>query len=271
MNVGIIGARGFVGAHLLEYLKTLDIAATGYTRETLDLSKPESLANLGAHDVVVNCAAQVSGSAAELFATNVQGVHGLCAELNRRVVKPYLLQLSSGAVYGYANHAVDAYSAAAPVGDYALTKLLGDEVVRLHYQSSWAIARLYFPYGEGQAQERLIPRLVKRVLAGETIDVSQHGGCPLINPMYIGDLCRQLHGMARDRVAGTHLLGGRELVSIRDIAQMIGRISGVEVKFRESDGAVSSMFCVGDGQVALEQGLVRLINSMRGEEKKYLA
>lgn len=263
MNVGIIGARGFVGAHLLEHLHALGVAVTGYTREALDLSDPASLANLGAHDVVVNCVAQVSGSAAGLFATNVQGVHNLCAELNRRVVKPYLLQLSSGAVYGYADHAVDAQSVAAPVGDYPLTKFLGDEVVRLHYQGPWAIARLYFPYGEGQAEERLIPRLIKRVLAGETIDVSQHGGCPLINPMYIGDLCQQLHSMAINRVIGVHLLGGRELVSIRDIAQMISRISGVEAKFREVDGAASSMFCVGGGQVSLEQGLALLIHSIR--------
>ncbi len=264
MNLGIIGARGFVGAHLLEHLKALGVDATGYTRETLDLGEPASLANLGAHDVVVNCIAQVSGSAAELFATNVRGVHGLCAELNRRAVKPYLLQLSSGAVYGYADHAVDAQSQAAPLGDYALTKFLGDEVVRLHYQGSWAIARLYFPYGEGQAEERLIPRLVKRVLTGEVIDISRHGGCPLINPMHISDLCQQLYGMARDKAAGIHLLGGRELVSIRDIAQMIGRISGVEPRFREVDGAASSMFCVGSGQVSLEQGLALLVHSMRG-------
>jgi len=264
MDVGIIGARGFVGARLLAYLQARGVAVTGYTRETLDLGDPSSFARLGEHDVVVNCAAKVSGTAAEMFAVNVEALHSLCAELNRRARKPYLLQVSSGAVYGYADHAVDAQSCAAPVGDYALTKFLGDEIVRLSYQGVWAIARLYFPYGEGQAEARLLPRLIRRVLAGETIEVSRQGGCPRISPMYIGDLCEQLHGMASSKTSGVHLLGGVEVASIAEIALTIGRIAGVEVKFHEVDGATSNMFCVGSGQVSLEQGLVRLIDSMRG-------
>ena len=107
MDVGIIGARGFVGARLLAYLQARGVAVTGYTRETLDLGDPSSFARLGEHDVVVNCAAKVSGTAAEMFAVNVEALHSLCAELNRRSRKPYLLQVSCGAVYGYADHAAD--------------------------------------------------------------------------------------------------------------------------------------------------------------------
>lgn len=264
MDVGIIGARGFVGARLQAYLQAQGVAVTGYTRETVDLGDPSSFSRLGEHDVVVNCAAQVSGASSELFAANVEALHSLCFELNQRARKPYLLQISSGAVYGYADHAVHARSAAAPVGDYALTKFLGDEIVRLSYQGVWAIARLYFPYGEGQAEERLLPRLVRRVLEGQTIEVSRQGGCPRINPMYIGDLCEQLHGMIRSNVPGVCLVGGRQVVSIAEIAQMIGRIAGVEVSLREVDGAVSNMFCEGSGQVSLEQGLALLIDSIRG-------
>lgn len=262
MNVGIIGARGFVGAHLFKHLQKLGFAVTGYTRETVDLCNPASLSNLLEHDVVVNCAVRVSGVSADLFKTNVQGVHSLCTELNRWPTLPYLLQLSSGAVYGYADHAVNAKSMVAPQGDYALTKFLGDEVIRLYYRGQWGIARLYFPYGEEQDHGRLIPRLIKRIQAGETIDVSRHAGRPLINPIYIGDLCKQLQGIAIDKIAGIHLLGGHELVSIRDIAEMIGRRCGIEAKFREVDGATSNMYCEGKGQVSLEQGLTLLIDSM---------
>lgn len=264
MDVGIIGARGFVGARLLAYLQAQGVAVTGYTRETVDLGDPSSFVRLGEHDVVVNCAAQVSAAASELFAVNVEALHSLCAELNRRARKPYLLQISSGAVYGYADDAVGVQSVAAPVGDYALTKFLGDEIVRLSYQGVWAIARLYFPYGEGQSDARLLPRLVQRVLAGEVIEVSRQGGCPRINPMYIGDLCEQLHGMMTCRVSGVRLLGGAQVVSIAEIAQMIGRVAGVEVRLREVEGATSNMFCEGSGQVSFEQGLTWLIDSIRG-------
>lgn len=264
MDVGIIGSRGFVGAYLQSYLQELGVPVRGYTRETVELGDPASFSRLGEHDVVVNCAAQISGAFPELFAANVQALHSLCSELNRRDRKPYLLQVSSGAVYGYAEHAVKPHSAAAPVGDYALTKFLGDEIVRLSYQGKWAIARLYFPYGEGQAEERLLPRLVRRVLAGQTIDVSRQGGCPQINPMYISDLCEQLHCMMCSKMTGVHSLGGRQVVSIAEIAQMIGSIAGVEVSLREVDGAVSNMFCEGSGRVSLEQGLARLIDSIRG-------
>lgn len=264
MNVGIIGARGFVGAHLFKHLQKLGFAVTAYIRETVDLCNPASLSNLLEHDVVVNCAVKVSGATADLFKTNVQGVHSLCTELNRRPTLPYLLQLSSGAVYGYADHAVNVQSPVAPEGDYALTKFLGDEVIRLYYKGQWGIARLYFPYGEEQDDSRLIPRLIKRIQAGETIDVSKYAGRPLINPIYIGDLCKQLQGISIDKTAGVHLLGGAECISIRDVAEMIGRKCGVEAKFREVDGVTSNMFCEGKGQVSLEQGLALLIDSTRG-------
>lgn len=44
-----------------------------------------------------------------------------------------------------------------------------------------------------------------------------------------------------------------------EIAQMIGRIAGVEVSLREVDGADSNMFCQGSGKVTLEEGLARLV------------
>lgn len=263
MNVGIIGARGFVGASLLKHLELRGVTVTGYTRETVDLTVPVSLICIGEHDVVINCAAQVSGSASQLFATNVQGVYSLCSELNRRARQPYLLQLSSGGVYGYADQPAAAQTPPNPAGDYALTKYLGDEVIRLQYRGPWAIARLYFPYGEGQSEERLIPRLIARMLAGETIDVSQHGG-PCINPMYIGDLCEQLHDMMTHRICGMCLLGGPDVVSVAGLARMIGRLAGVEVRLREIDGENSNMLCTGTGGISLEQGLSRLIHSMRG-------
>ena len=259
MNVGIIGARGFVGEHLINHMKSLGMVTKGYTRETLDLNDPSSLANLEDHDVVVNCVAQVAGLEDELFATNVQAVHSLCGELNRRRNKPYLLHLSSGAVYGYADKAVVEMSMEAPVGAYAITKFLGDEVMRLCYTGAWAVARLYFPYGVGQAENRLIPRLIKKVLTNQPIEISRQVECPLINPIHIDDLCEKLHSMARSKATGVHLLGGGEVISIVDIAKMIGRISGVEVKFSEVDGPTSNMFCVGSGHISLEQGLAPMI------------
>lgn len=263
MNVGIIGARGFVGARLKTYLEVHGCTVTGYTRETVDLRNPSSFCRLGEHEVVINCAAEISCSSSELFAVNVEALHSLCCELNQRKVKPYLLQISSGAVYGYVDDAVDAYSAAAPVGDYALTKFLGDEIVRLLYQGEWAIARLYFPYGEGQSEERLLPRLIRRVITEESINVSSQSGGPMINPIYISDLCDKLYVMMGKKVTGICLLGGGQVISIAEIAQMIGRIAGADVKLRQVDGVSSNMFCHGNSKVLLEEGLARVFESLK--------
>jgi nucleoside-diphosphate-sugar epimerase len=262
MDIAIIGAKGFIGSNLRERLHALGMSVTAYTRKILDVSNPASFINLGDHDVVINCAVNITGSASELFATNVQACHSLCTELNRREKKPYLLHLSTGGIYGWAECARTKISIPAPSDNYSLTKFLGDEVIRLHYKGVWAIARLYFPYGVGQSEDRLIPRLIQCVLAGETIEVSKCGA-PLINPLYIGDLCDQLYEMVKNRVSGVHLMGGREVVSIIELVSLISQLSGVRPKIQEVGGLKSNMFCVGSGPTSLNSGLQKLIDSKR--------
>ncbi|MFC3940616.1 NAD-dependent epimerase/dehydratase family protein [Pseudomonas gingeri] len=266
VNVGIVGANGFVGRNLASRLTTEGFRVRAYGRSDIDLVKLESLACLEDHDAIVNCAAYVGTDKEKLFSVNVQGVISLCTELNERAKPPYLLHLSSGAVYGYMDSPALFDSPAAPVGDYALSKFLADEVVRLHYRGASAVARLYYPYGEGQAQERLMPRLVGRVLNREPIDISIHSSCPLINPLHIDDLCDELLALTLGSVEGVHLLGGSEIVSIRDVALLIGRILGVDPVFRETEGAKSSMYCNGRSSVSLDLGLRRLIESMQGDQ-----
>lgn len=264
MNVGIVGANGFVGSNLVSRLTAEGHQVRAYGRSDIDLVKPESFDCLEDHDAVINCAAYVGADREKLFAVNVQGVINLCAALQARATQPYLLNVSSGAVYGYSDAPAALDSLAAPVGDYALSKYLGDEVVRLHYRGPSAVARLYYPYGEGQAQERLMPRLIHRILNREPIDISIHASCPLINPLHIDDLCDQLSAMTRGRVEGVQLLGGSEIVSIQDIALLAGRVMNIEPVFYQVDGAKSSMYCIGRGGITLASGLGRLIDSIRG-------
>lgn len=264
MNVGIVGANGFVGSHLVSRLTAAGHEVRAYGRSDIDLVKPESFDCLEDHDAVINCAAYVGTDRERLFAVNVQGVINLCAMLQARAIPPFLLNVSSGAVYGYSDGPAAPDSPAAPVGDYALSKYLGDEVVRLHYRGPSAVARLYYPYGEGQAEERLMPRLIQRILNREPIDISIHASCPLINPQHIDDLCDQLSAIVLGRAEGMHVLGGSEIVSIQDITRMAGRILNIEPVFNQVDGAKSSMYCKGRGSVSLESGLGRLIDSIRG-------
>lgn len=262
MNVGILGANGFVGSNLASRLAAFGLKVRTYGRSEVDLVNPQSLARIADHDVVINCAAYVGSDRDRLFLVNVQGVQNLCAELGSRAVVPYLVQLSSGAVYGYSDVPAVSDSPPAPQGDYASSKYLGDEIVRLNYPGPSLIARLYFPYGLGQARERLMPRLVGRVLSREPIDVSVHDSRPLINPIYIDDLCEELHRLVRGRIEGVSLIGGGEIVSVRDIANLVSRVTGVEPIFRQVDGATSSMYCDGKSCTKLDQGLRRVIKSI---------
>ena len=59
MNIGVVGANGFVGRNVVSSFRSIGMQVKGYGRDQVDLCRPESLANIGEHDVIINCAAYV--------------------------------------------------------------------------------------------------------------------------------------------------------------------------------------------------------------------
>ncbi|MEU3726687.1 NAD(P)-dependent oxidoreductase [Streptomyces sp. NPDC031705] len=142
MRILVLGATGYLGAHVARRLRALadvrvlhggrspgaeygiDLAAdrTGRLAETLAAAAP---------DAVVNCAGATAGDPVALAEANARGPAVLCAALGEAAPAARLVHLGSAAEYGPGAFGVRVGESApaSPVTPYGVTKLAGTVAV----------------------------------------------------------------------------------------------------------------------------------------------
>lgn len=147
---------------------------------------------------------------------------------------------SSGGVYGGGDVRWSEELPIAARGDlgFYLTTKLCSELLAQNYSRfmSVVILRYFFVYGPAQRRSMLIPRLIERIRNGQPIALKGQNGIRL-NPTYVSDAAA---ATARSiGLSGTHIInvGGPEVLSLRDIARLIGCAVGKEPVFEVDSGA----------------------------------
>jgi UDP-glucose 4-epimerase len=249
VDVLVTGGTGFVGRHLVPALAQR-YAVTCLVRDAAQANLPSDVELIVADltdpafarrlpertDAVVHLAQAYVGfpdEADALFGVNAASTVSL-AEYARHAGVTRFVFTSSGSVYTPARTPLTEDAPTMPVSFHPATKLMSELALR-HYTGYFGVAtlRLFTPYGPGQVN-RMIPRLVEAVEAGSTVTLSR-GGEPRINPIYITDLVRVLEAALDDERSYTVNVAGPEPVSIRDLAESIGRHVGRAPRFAEQD------------------------------------
>ncbi|TFJ94902.1 molecular chaperone DnaJ [Platysternon megacephalum] len=191
MNLGVLGASGLVGSHVVQAANARGWQVRGYPRQQAPLHDLQGLRALAhQHDVVINAAAYTAVDAAETheaqaFAANALGaahVAEACADAHTRLV-----HLSTDYVFG--GDATLPYlhsDVPAPRTAYGRTKVAGEWAVTASGCSA-LIVRTAWLYGAGA---RNFPEAIKAALASrDTLEVvnDQTG-----NPTWAHDLS---HGL----------------------------------------------------------------------------
>lgn len=172
-------------------------------------------------------------AASDIFEVNVGSTARLLDWASRVGVRRFVYA-SSGGIYGHGDEGFredDIIRSPATLGYYLASKWSAELLVEA-YQAEFivVILRFFFVYGPRQRESMLIPRLAAAVKAGQP--VSLHGPDGIrINPIYVADAATaakaalQIDHSARVNVAGPDVL------SIREIAEIIGRQVGREPSF----------------------------------------
>jgi UDP-glucose 4-epimerase len=141
---------------------------------------------------------------------------------------------SSGGVYGFPEKGVTedvTIPASGNLGFYLSSKLCA-EIVAENYAPfmNIVILRFFFVYGAGQKRSMLIPRLVDNIRSGKPITLQGQVGIR-INPVHASDAARAIYS-AFD-LQGCHRVNvaGPDVLSLRDICEIIGKKLGVEPIF----------------------------------------
>jgi nucleoside-diphosphate-sugar epimerase len=188
-----------------------------------------------AADVVIHLAQSRSyrhfpADSREVFAVNVSMTMQLLEWAARSGVKQFCLA-SSGAVYEPFGRPLSEGAALAPGGFLGASKLASEVIARpFSGVLALSVLRLFFPYGPGQ-HDRLIPELIRRVRSGAAIHVAANGEGIRLPPIFVDDVVKVIVASVASSWTETLNVAGPEAVSIREIANVIGRHLGIEPKF----------------------------------------
>jgi UDP-glucose 4-epimerase len=248
MRILLTGATGFVGGRLLRSLAAehevyaiargqhagLDPAARWLFQ---DLAAPQWSVDLPSRiDAVVHLA---QSRHFRDFPARADDIYGISTGATARLldwsaksgVRNFIFA-STGGVYGASDGPVkesDALGEAdGPLGFYFATKRCG-EMLGMRYASAFSFMalRFFFVYGSGQPKQMLLPRLANNIRVGEPISLQGPDGINL-NPTHVDDAVAAIRGCFGLTESGIVNIAGPETVSLRTVAEHLGRKLGRE-------------------------------------------
>jgi nucleoside-diphosphate-sugar epimerase len=181
MRVLIIGASGFLGAHVRRQAEArgVEVVTAGRSElpdsprhRTLDLSADDpvrvgAILKAVAPQVVVNCAGATTGGSQVLKDANITGPCVLTRAMFLAGRPVRLVHLGSAAEYGLSEPWVPVSESAIPrpVGEYGATKLAGTRLVQQAGAAGLdaVVLRVFNPIGSGAPEESLPGRVMSEV------------------------------------------------------------------------------------------------------------
>jgi len=207
----------------------------------VDLLSPVAAPDAGRQDAAVFLSQspryrEHPGGSEEVVRVNLGGlVQAL--EMARRSGVDRFLYGSSGSVYGVGREAFREEDPLLGTGVYAITKRCGEELAR--EWSRWfpvVSMRFFALYGPGQ-RGRMVAEVVEAVRAGRAVPVQPREFGELepagfaTSPCLVGDAARAVRRLCEGDQEGPVNIAGPEAVTIREIADCVGRRLGRSVKY----------------------------------------
>jgi len=246
----VVGAGGFLGRSLVRELKS-----RGHTVHELSSSGPGGIDRVrglftdvpsippGIEAVYYVAqsprAHETASSRAHAFAVNVLSAIE-CADAASAAGVRRFFYTSTGNVY---QSSFDPLPETAPLNRgtlYSLTKIHAEEALRLYRDMDVTCVRLFGLYGPGQT-ERLVPRLVAAIKGGLPISLEPREGDDestdglRISLCHVEDAARIMVDLVPQQRIPAINVASSEVLSIRTIADMIGRHTGLSVRWRLSE------------------------------------
>ncbi len=246
-SILVTGETGFVGSNLFRKLSVGNRMyslcrsssnesneSTGYIEA--DLRDPIDTGRLpGEIDYIIHLAAIINHkeynvTESDLIRVNLESTLHLLEYAKNIGVKRFVFA-STGGVYKEQPYPLTEEDTCCYKGLYSLTKYLCEEAVKSYTAFfKYTILRYYYPYGPGQRENRLIPKLAKMIKNHQPVFINESGG-PVISPIYCSDFIEATMRAIEYEDNVLMNIGGSESKSIKEIADMIGSILGEKPRF----------------------------------------
>jgi len=160
--------------------------------------------------------------------TMMKGLLNLCELSSKYKVKKFVY-VSSSMVYGDFNDGADEYVSCNPIGQYAIMKLAGEQLVRDYGRRGcfdFTIVRPSAVYGPRDVEDRVVSKFFMAAMHGETLTVN--GSYEKLDFTYIGDTVNGIIGAALHTRAPfrTYNISRGKSRTLLDAATLITKIVG---------------------------------------------
>ena len=285
-TIVITGPTGLLGKQVIQFLcSSHDVHAmvrdksrqvdSRVTKHVIDLSENWSADCLPDQvDIVIHLAQSdrfrdFPDGATDVFKVNIESTARLLDYASRAGCRQFIYA-SSGGLYGNGSQPFDENSPIVPPGQlgYYLGSKLCGEVLSQSYASQMQIIilRFFFMYGLGQKRSMLIPRLIDNIKAGNPVTLESKEGLR-INPVHVSDAASAVAAALMTEESATYNIAGPEVLSLKEIADVIAKQVRVRPVFEISKGKPNDL--VGENaamceklvkpNVRLEKGIVDLL------------
>jgi dTDP-glucose 4,6-dehydratase len=199
-------------------------------------------------------------SAARFAHSNVLGTNALL-EAGLRAEVPRVVCLSTDQVYGsIESGSWTEDSPLAPSSPYAASKAGGDLLARSYFRTHGlhvSTIRCASGYGPYQHRDKLVPKLITRLLKGRTVGLYGDGS-QVRDWVHVEDLCRGIQLVLTAGRAGEiyHLAGGNPCTN-RQIAEMLADLCGAsheQIEYVADRPAHDRRYCLDDSKIRAELG-----------------
>jgi GDP-4-dehydro-6-deoxy-D-mannose reductase len=252
----LIGAAGFVGAHLAAAAAAARITVVGAGRRpsaaapAIDLLDPTSLAaclKAVQPDLVVNAAGSASVGRswerpAQAFAVNAAGVLNLLEAVANEAADAHVLCLSSADVYGAraAGAPLEEALEPRPLTPYGASKVAMEVLCGQYGRGRGlriAIVRAFNLIGPGQSPQFAVAGFARRIAeaerAGEGVELALGNPAAARDFTDVRDAARALVALSRRQLTGTYNLCSGEATTIAALVEELARQARVPVGARQ--------------------------------------
>ncbi|GIW64482.1 MAG: UDP-glucose 4-epimerase [Patescibacteria group bacterium] len=282
MKVLITGSSGFIGKHLVKFLKSKKIAVVPFDLVTgQDLFDKKTLDELIREvDYIIHLAAigdvyQAEKNPQNALKTAILGTQNLIEVANKYTIKK-IIYASTWEVYGKPIYQpLDENHPCNPIHPYSIAKLGGELVIRSVFNKiPWIILRLGTVYGPNMRSHAVIPLFINNARKKKPIII--HGsGNQLRQFTYIDDINQAFLLAIKTKIINkTFNIVSPECVSIKEIANLIANKFPVTIKTTATrvgdppSAVVSSdkarKILGWNSKINIKQGINMLINFFTG-------
>lgn len=237
-KVLVTGSKGFVGAHLCNYLDEngLQVASTINKQEPIDVTNIDELLTINGVDAIVHLAAKTSISdsfkkPAQTYYTNFVGTLNVLEFARAKNIKK-LIYVSTY-VYGQPVYIpVDEKHPLNPHSPYNHSKLLAENICQNYSQYfgiDIVILRPFYVYGPSSRNRSLVPSIIKQIKKSSKVKLS--GKKVKRDFLYVTDFVYLIGKILQDFPKGNNIynVGYGKSYSLNQVAKELARLLGKKI------------------------------------------